>query len=41
MQILIKYKNTREIIEYINFVNDKYKQSNNINVEIDLSPLKI
>ncbi len=39
--IIIKYKNTKEIIEYLRFINTKYKTNRQIKVEIDLNPIKI
>lgn len=41
MQIIIKYKKIREIIESINYLNDAYKSNSKINLEIDLNPIKI
>ncbi len=39
--IIIKFKNTKEIIESLYFVDNKYKTSNKVKVEIDLNPSKI
>lgn len=41
MQIIIKYKNINEIIENVNFIYNKYKINNKVNVEIDINPIKI
>lgn len=41
MQIIIKYKKIREIIESINYLNNAYKSNSKINLEIDLNPIKI
>ena len=40
MNIILKYKNTKEIIEQLNYVNKHYI-SNKISVEIDINPLKL
>ena len=39
--IIIKFKNTKEIIETLRFIDNKYKTNNKIKVEIDLNPIKI
>lgn len=39
--IIIKFKNTNEIISALNFVNDKYKTNNKVMVEVDLNPIKL
>ena len=39
--IIIKFKNTKEIINTLTFVNDKYKTNNKIMVEVDLNPVKL
>ncbi|MCI9585795.1 MAG: primosomal protein N' [Bacilli bacterium] len=39
--IIIKFKNTSEIISALNFVNDKYKTNSKVMVEVDLNPLKL
>ncbi len=39
--IIIKFKNTKEIISALNFVNDKYKTNNKVMVEVDLNPIKL
>ena len=41
MQIIIKYKKMLEISDCVNYINSKYNENNKINVEIDLSPIKI
>ena len=41
MQIIIKYKNVLDIYNCLNFLVDKYRKNRNINLDIDLSPLKI
>lgn len=40
MNIILKYKNTKEIIDQLNYVNKHYI-SNKISVEIDINPLKL
>ena len=39
--VIIKYKNTKEIIEHLIFINDKYKSNSKVSVQIDLNPVKI
>ena len=39
--IIIKYKNTKDILSAIMFINEKYKTNNKVNVDIDLNPSKI
>ena len=39
--IIIKFKNTKEIIEKLRFIDDKYKLNNKTKFEIDLNPIKI
>ena len=39
--IIIKFKNTSEIISALNFVNDKYKTNSKVMVEVDLNPIKL
>lgn len=39
--IIIKFKNTKEIIEYLRFIDNKYKANTKVKVEIDLNPVKI
>lgn len=39
--IIIKFKNTNEIISALNFVNDKYKTNSKVMVEVDLNPIKL
>lgn len=39
-QIIIKYKNTKKILKYLDFINNKYK-NNKISVGIDFNPNKI
>ncbi len=41
MQIILKYKKIDQINETINFLVEKYKAQQKINMEIDLSPIKI
>ena len=40
IQIIIKYKKTKDIIKHLKFINERYKKPN-INVLIDLNPLKL
>ena len=40
VQIIIKFKNTKDIINELMFINDRYKKGN-INVLIDLNPIKL
>ena len=39
VQIIIKFKNTKDILKHLKFIQDNYKKS--INVDIDLNPLTI
>ena len=39
VQIIIKFKNTKEILSYLEFIRKHYQKK--INVDIDLNPLKI
>ena len=39
VQIIIKFKNTKNILKHLKFIQDNYKKS--INVDIDLNPLTI
>lgn len=39
VQIIIKFKNTKEILTYLEFIKEHYNKK--INVDIDLNPLKI
>ena len=39
--VIIKFKNTKDIIGAINFVNNKYSTNNKVNVDIDLNPAKM
>ena len=39
--IVIKFKNTKEIIDSLRFVDNKYKTNNKVKVEVDLNPSKI
>ncbi|MCI9110467.1 MAG: primosomal protein N' [Bacilli bacterium] len=39
--IIIKFKNTSEIISALNFINDKYKTNSKVMVEVDLNPIKL
>ena len=38
MQIILKYKNTKELLNSLMFINDKYKKNNKVNVDIDINP---
>jgi len=38
MQIILKYKNTNNIMNSLLFINDKYRKNNKINVDIDINP---
>ena len=40
MQVIIKYKNTKELIKDFTFIKNKYSKSK-ISVDIDLNPLKM
>ena len=40
MGIIIKFKNTKEIIDSLRFIDNKYK-TNKVKVEVDLNPTKI
>jgi len=40
-QIIIKYKNKEEIYSHLSFIIEKYKQINDINIDIDNQPLKM
>ena len=37
VQILIKYKNSKEIIEALKFIQDKYRKNNKVSLDFDLS----
>lgn len=39
--IIIKFKNTKEIFDSLRFIDDKYRSSNKVKVEVDLNPSKI
>lgn len=41
IQIIIKTKNMKEIYEYIRFIREKDKQDLKVNIDIDLSPIKL
>lgn len=41
MGIVIKFKNTKEIIDSLKFIDNKYKTNNKVKVEVDLNPTKI
>ena len=41
MQIIIKYKEIKNVYEDIKFINNKYKNINKINVDIDFNPKKL
>ncbi len=41
MQIILKYKNTKDIINTLKFLQDKYLNNKNINIDIDLNATKI
>lgn len=40
-QVLIKYKNSNDIINELYFINNQYKSKSQLKVEIDLNPIKI
>ena len=39
INIILKYKNTKNIIDYVKYINDKYKSNRKINVEVDINPI--
>jgi len=39
--IIIKFKNTKEVMPTLNFINDKYKTNSKVMVEVDLNPIKL
>ena len=41
MQIILKYKEIRKIYEDVKFIDNKYKNNNKINVDIDFNPKKL
>ncbi len=41
MQIILKYKNVVDVYDSLYFLVDKYRKNRNINLDIDLCPLKI
>ena len=41
MQIIVKYKNIKDIYNDIKFIADKLKNSSKLNIEVDLNPKKI
>ena len=36
IQIIIKYKNTREIIEIFKFIQEKYRKNSKVSLDFDL-----
>ena len=41
MQIIIKYKSLKEIYNALEYLNNYYKEKQNISFEIDINPLRI
>lgn len=41
MQIILKYKNVKDVYEHLKFIIDKSKQNNKVIVDIDFNPRKI
>ena len=41
LQIIIKYKKTKEIYNEVKYLNDHYKKNNKVKVEMDFNPLHI
>lgn len=41
IQILLKYKNSKEIINELININEKYRVNNKVNVDIDINPIKL
>ncbi len=41
MQIILKYKNIKDVYEHLKFIVDKSKQNNKVIVDIDFNPRKI
>lgn len=41
MQIIIKYKNTKDIINTLRFIRTKYQNNKKINIDIDLNPIRL
>ena len=41
MQIIIKYKNIKDVYDKLKFIVEKSKTNNKITLEIDLNPKKI
>ena len=41
MQILIKYKKSDTLYEHLKYLKERYKDSKNVKVEIDINPLRI
>jgi hypothetical protein len=41
MQIILKYKNIKDIYNELKFIVDKYKVNNKLIVDIDFNPKKI
>ena len=39
--IILKYKNTKDILENLKFIVDKYKSNKNVNIDVDINCLKI
>lgn len=37
IQIMIKYKNTKEIIEVLSFIQEKYRKNNKVSLDFDIS----
>ncbi len=41
IQILLKYKNSKELFTELININDKYRVNNKVNVDIDINPIKL
>lgn len=41
IQVILKYKNTKEIIQKLKFIHEKYKTNNGVRVEIELNPIRL
>ena len=41
VQIVIKYKNTLELVDKLDYINNRYVDNKEVFVDIDLNPYKI
>lgn len=41
IHIIIKFKNTKEIIKVLQFIREKYRTNTKVNIEIELNPIRL